>query len=189
MRTFALIGCLSLALTMVGCGKAIVANPLTENLADASVESQMAFWHTLAERSIVSNDEAFHAVMLYHPEIEIVDSYDARVATLKEHGLLHQGFDSAANEAITRGDLAVILAKLLEIDGGVTMQLFGPSPRYATRELVYRGIYPPSSPNQTFTGDAFVAMIGRAEDYQRAQVTRGRPTQADPIADEAEPAS
>jgi hypothetical protein len=32
---------------------------------------------------------------------------------------------------------------------------------------MFVGLYPPSSPNQTFSGSEFVGIIGRIEDYQR----------------------
>ena len=47
------------------------------------------------------------------------------------------------------------------------MRMFGPSPRYATRELRYIGLFPQSSPQQTFSGPELLGIIGRAEDYQR----------------------
>jgi hypothetical protein len=37
------------------------------------------------------------------------------------------------------------------------------------RELQYVGVYPASSPQQTFSGPEFIGIIGRAEDYQRAR--------------------
>jgi hypothetical protein len=52
------------------------------------------------------------------------------------------------------------------------MRLLGPTPRYATRELVYLNLFPPSSPHQLFSGNDIVSIIGRAEDYQRAQEAR-----------------
>jgi hypothetical protein len=62
------------------------------------------------------------------------------------------------------------LARALDVKGGLTMQLFGASPRYATRELQHAGLFPPSSPQQTFSGAEFLGIIGRAEDYQRASI-------------------
>jgi len=47
------------------------------------------------------------------------------------------------------------------------MRVFGPSPRYAVRELTYQAVFPPSSPQQTFSGAEFVGIIGRIEDYER----------------------
>jgi hypothetical protein len=49
------------------------------------------------------------------------------------------------------------------------MRAFGPTPRYATRELVYLDLYPPSGPNQTFSGTEFLGIMGKIEDYQRAE--------------------
>ena len=48
------------------------------------------------------------------------------------------------------------------------MRLFGPSPRYAVRELQYMNLFPQSSPQQTFSGQELLGIIGRAEDYQRS---------------------
>jgi hypothetical protein len=45
------------------------------------------------------------------------------------------------------------------------------NPRYATRELMYLDLYPPSSPQQTFSGTEFLGIIGRIEDYQRGNAT------------------
>jgi hypothetical protein len=56
---------------------------------------------------------------------------------------------------------------VLSIKGGLTMRVFGPHPRYAERELEYAGLFPPSSPQQVFSGAEFLGIIGRAEDYQR----------------------
>ena len=39
--------------------------------------------------------------------------------------------------------------------------------RYAMRELVYMDLFPPSTPNQTFSGAEYLGIIGRIEDYQR----------------------
>jgi len=50
------------------------------------------------------------------------------------------------------------------------MHIFGPIPRYAVRELVYAGIFPPSSPQQTFSGAEFVGVIGKLDDYQQPVV-------------------
>ena len=60
------------------------------------------------------------------------------------------------------------------------MRTVGAGPRYATRELQYEGLYPPSSPNQTFSGAEFVGVIGRIEDYQRSQPPAEQPAKVLP---------
>ena len=98
-----------------------------------------------------------------------VQTYEARVEVLKSRGMLPLNFDRPADDAVHRGNLAVAICRILEIKGGVVMRVFKPSRRYAVRELVYLGIYPLSSPYQTFSGGDFVALIGRMEDIQRVR--------------------
>lgn len=151
-----------------GCQSARVDHALAENLAGNGADQQMEFWHTLATRKMTSNDEAFHALLLYIDLEDKAQTYDQRVESLRSRKMLPADFNEPADLAVTRGTLAVAITNILEIKGGVLMQLFGASPRYATRELQYVGIYPDSSPHQTFSGDQFISIIGRIEDYQRA---------------------
>ena len=68
-----------------------------------------------------------------------------------------------------RGTIAYAGVKGLHISGGWVMHVFGPTPRYAIRELVYMNLFPPSSPQQLLAGAEFVGIIGKFEDYQRGE--------------------
>ena len=160
---------LAAAWWLVGCHSAEVANPLTEKLAGNSPEDQLEFWHTLASRSITSNDEAFHGLILFIEGQDDAADYAGRVEWLNEREMLPRDFDLPSNEAVRRGTMAVAISRILEIKGGLVMRVFGPSPRYATRELQYLNILPPSSPHQTLSGMEFVGLIGRIEDYERVK--------------------
>jgi hypothetical protein len=83
--------------------------------------------------------------------------------------MLAKSFNQPAEQAVQRGTLAVALVKALDIKGGVMLRLLGPTQRYAVRELVFMELYPPSSPNQTFSGVEFLGIIAKAEDYQRQE--------------------
>lgn len=158
----------SLLAFLTGCHGPKVAKPLTQELGNKDdADNQMEFWHRLGERPMTSNDDAFHGLLLYMDGKDASADYDARVRELKSRKILPSRFDRPADEAVTRGNLAMALIKVTQIRGGVMLMLTGPTPRYATRELVYNGLYPPSSPNQTFTGSEYVGIIGRLEDYQR----------------------
>jgi hypothetical protein len=165
-RTIA-IALLTGASLLTGCKSAEVAEPLTAELAGNEPEAQMDFWHTLAERPVASNDEAFHGLILYANREDPAETYEDRVAWLQERRMLPKHFKGRANEGVRRGDLAVAIVRALEIKGGVVLHVVPRSPRYATRELMYLNLYPPSSPHQTFSGTEFVGIIGRMEDYQR----------------------
>ena len=158
-------------LGLCGCHAATshVAQPLAPELSKSDPDAQVEFWHALPERKAVSHDEAFHALLLFADGDDKSADYAGRVEALKQRKMLPGGFSGAAGEPVRRGTVAVALAQILTIRGGLTMHLFGASPRYAVRELQYAGLFPPSSPQQTFSGAEFLGIIGRAEDYQRTQ--------------------
>jgi len=155
------------SMLLAGCHTAKVAQPLTATLGGNDPDAQMEFWHTLAERDLTSNDEAFHGVLLYLKDADPATDYAGRMGALKKRGLLDASFNEPANQAIERGTLAQVLVRMLKIKGGVFQRLTHDHPRYAVRELMYMDLYPPSSPNQTFSGTEFLGIIGRIEDYQR----------------------
>jgi hypothetical protein len=163
------LGVLLAAGALCSCQTAHVAQPLTQSqdTGGSDPDSQMEFWHQLAARPVTCNDEAFHAVLLYVDEKDDSANYAQRVETLRERGLLPSSFAGTADEAIRRGTLAVTIVKILHIKGGWVMHVFGPTQRYAVRELIYDGLYPPSSPQQTFSGTEFLGIMGKVEDYRR----------------------
>jgi hypothetical protein len=166
------IGIMAMAMlsALSGCGATPgIAEPLTPELAKNDPDAQLEFWHALPQRKAVSNDEALHALLLFADGKDDAADYAGRVEGLKQRLMLPGDFDAAAGEPVRRGTVAVALARTLGISGGLTMHLFGASPRYAVRELQYVGLFPPSSPQQTFSGAEFLGIIGRAEDFQRGQ--------------------
>lgn len=182
-------------LSFMGCQRPTVVDPLTERpiVEDADpAATQLDFWHSLPERRMVSNDEAFRGVLLVMDGQDEAD-YAARISNLKNRGWLPQSFDEPGNLAVSRGHLAVVLAHAIELRGGLTMMVLGPTPRYATREMQYVGLYPPSSPHQTFTGDDFMAVMGRIEDYQRihakSNVVKSDAEMEKAIADQPQPSA
>jgi hypothetical protein len=151
---------------VVGCQPAHVTNPVAAKLSGDDMDAQMEFWHQLETRPITCNDDAFHGLILYLDQSDPNPDYVSRVSALKSRGLLPASFNGKADEAVTRGTLAVALANALKIKGGLMMHLSPNCDRYATRELVYMDLFPPSTPNQTFSGAEYLGIIGRIEDYQ-----------------------
>lgn len=168
MRTIPLLILAASALSLSACANPPIAGePVAVKHGGADADAQLEFWHALQERKLTSNDDAFHGMLLYLDGKDEATDYAGRVATLKARGMLGDGFDRPADEAVTRGTLAVIVAQGLKIKGGVALTLLPQSPRYATRELLFTGLFPQGSANQTLTGGQFVAIVGRLEDYQR----------------------
>jgi hypothetical protein len=176
------------AATLGGCGSAQVAEPLTETTAGNDVESQMNFWHTLATRNITSNDEAFHALLLFFDGENPAEDYDERVELFKSRGWLPSGFNEPANQAVTRGTLARVLVEGLDIKGGLTMRIAGSMPRYALREMTYLRIFPSGSPNQTISGNQLLTVIGKSEDYQVLRAAKAASGEQPPASQQPGPA-
>ncbi len=128
--------------------------------------AQIEFWHALNDQPLASNDDAFHGLLLYFDGKDEAPDYAARVQTLKARGWLARDFAEAGDRAVHRGTVAQALVTALKFKGGLTMRLLGSSPRYALRELQFRGMLPDTSPNQVFTGGEFVGVIGKVEDFR-----------------------
>ena len=158
---------LIVALLLVGCTTRTVQEPITQQHGGADPDAQMEFWHALYESKITSYDEAFHGLMLFIDSSNIPADYAGKVEALKSRGLLPADFDKPANEAAQRGDLAVVVINLVKPKRGLLATVMPHSPRYASRELQYSGLFPPGSPWQYFTGGQFVSIVGRLEDYTR----------------------
>lgn len=161
-------------LALSGCKLAQVDQTVVSQTGAAGDDAQMEFWHRLNDAKVASNDDAFHAIVLYLDGNDEYKDYADRVAGLKSRGLLPADFNAPEKESVQRGIVAVALANALKIKGGLAMRVVGTTPRYATRELAYEGIYPPSSPNQTFSGSELVGIMGRVEDYQRGDPANKR---------------
>jgi len=160
-----------LAMVAVGCHAPRKGEPVAKDLAGSDPDAQINFWHSLTDKPVTSNDEAFHALLLYADGKDDSADYPARVAALKAKKMLPAGWYEPADAAVKRGTVAVAIMQVIQNKGGVTMHLIGSdsalSPRYATRELMFLNVYPPSTANQAFSGNEFVGIIGRVEDYQR----------------------
>ena len=155
------------AVMMVGCHTPRAGKTLDQKLAGSDPDAQVDFWHALNDEPVTSNDEAFHGLLLYMDGKDDSADYAARVANLKSRNMLPASFNEPAEQGVRRGTVAVALMRLLNNKGGVTVHVVGPLPRYAVRELMFLNVYPPSTPNQAFSGTEFVGIIGRVEDFQR----------------------
>ncbi|MCZ6543072.1 MAG: hypothetical protein O6768_05350, partial [Planctomycetota bacterium] len=58
--------------------------------------------------------------------------------------------------------------------GGLTMRLFGPSPRYCTRELIFMDILPQRTEHQSLSGLEFIDLVGRIEDRLAEESKSGK---------------
>ncbi len=134
-----------------------------------SLENEFEFWDDVATRPVVTNNDAIHGLLLAireEPGAEdgsgVPGDYGARLQRARDLGWVDG--DLPANESARVGTLAVAICEILQVRGGLTHRLLGPTERYSTRELIYLEVIPPRSDPQSFTGLEFVDLIGRLED-------------------------
>ncbi len=168
-----------------GCARTVIDRPLAVDYAPGDFEGDLNYWHTLPERSAVSNNEGLHGVFLLADGEDKFTSWEARVNEAKRRGYLDEDWAEAANYSMKRGTLARCVAVVCKVKGGVMMQVLGPIPRYAIRELVYLKIMgDPSTEWQSITGLEFLGVVSKAQDYinitqappaEGAAATEGQP--------------
>lgn len=149
----------------VGCDATKRASPLVTEYDEADAHASLDFWHGLAEELVTTNNDAMHGMLELANGTDPFTRYDDRVNWLVEAGYLDKGFEGEPDEAVSRGTVAQVVARVLNIRGGVSMHLIGAHPRYATRELVYLEIMKPGTEQQSLSGIQFVGTISRAQSY------------------------
>ena len=167
MRRSLAIGILLLS----GCTAAHVSRPAVTKFGGNKDSAQFEFWRRVNAAPIACYDDVFHGLLLYLNEKDPATEYAGRVRVLKEQGMIPTGFDRPPDEAVSRGILAMAVTRILNIKGGMMMHLTGDNPRYSLLELQDMDLFPPSSGNQTFSGAAFVGIIGKMHDYQHGDTS------------------
>jgi hypothetical protein len=166
------------AALLAGC--AAQRTTLDASVADvhAAADLELDFWDELATRRVVTNNDALHGLLLLAGGDAAAD-YAGRVELGRQRGWLGRGAAPPANQSATVGMVSVALCDILEIRGGLLMHLVGPWPRYCTRELIYLGIIPDRTENQSLTGLEFVDLVRRAADSpQQARAAASGPAPA-----------
>jgi hypothetical protein len=145
-----------------GCTRSIQ----TDSVVDArpAAERELVFWQRLETRRTITINDALHGLILLRSGKDPHATFGERLAEAKGRGWIAEGATPDPNESASMGLVAVAACDILGIRGGVTMRVLGPGPRYATREVVYRGLTPPRTPNQALSGLEFIDIVGRIED-------------------------
>ena len=149
-----------------GCTRSLVTDPVPTAYDRSDPAAEVVFFHNLASSRRVSNDEVLHALTLLALDEDPTQTYEDRVAAAKAAGWLNPKFDEPADLVTRKGLVAECLVRMLGIDNSVMLSVFGPSGRYAVRELIALGIMPAeSTERQAMSGAELVGVLGRARDH------------------------
>ncbi len=168
-----LLACAGLAAIAPGCARTVAERSVVDDRRD----DPPAFWSDLETRRIVTNNDALHGLMLSVDDRDPHETYEARLRDSVARGWLptdRTPETMPANTSARMGDLAMAACKIADIQGGLTMTLFGLSPRYATRELVAMEVIPDRSEGQAITGLEFIEFASRVQDRLQAKSGKNR---------------
>ena len=128
--------------------------------------AQLAY--ELSQKTWCSNNDAFSMVILLMDGEDKYHNFDERIVALDVKGIANAAWDIDADKPVTKGTLAYMLCRAMDIKGGLMMRLFD-SRRYSYREAVSQGLMLKGSESEPLTGPEVVGIMGRAARMKNAQ--------------------
>ena len=127
------------------------------------------FWDSLSTQPVVTNNDALHGLLLLNDGKDDCETYECRYQAAVDKGWFDGSWNGMppTNASAKVGWMAVAGCQILDIQGGLTMQVWGDSPRYCSRELTFMGILPSVTENEALSGLEFTAFVDNIEDRQR----------------------
>jgi hypothetical protein len=153
------------ALALAACERSRVEDSAVERFPRGTQE--LDFIDALNNQVVVTNDDALHGLISFADGTDLSTTYEGRVEVAQRKGWLPAGWSRPGDESAQVGWMAVAGCRILGVKGGVTMRLTGPTPRYATKELVFMDVIPLRTENQSLSGKEFVDYLNRLERFQR----------------------
>lgn len=123
------------------------------------------YFATLAQKQVVFRYDAAKALVILMGVDEEYINLDSQIAYLKTQGLLPKRFNRQEfdpRQPLRKGEAAYMFLRALKINGGVTLRLFGPTERYALKELAYQGIMAPGHAHDLVSGVELVQVMDQA---------------------------
>jgi hypothetical protein len=125
------------------------------------------FWDALEVQPVTTNDDALHGLLLLVRQEPPATNWEERVAAARALGWIQDDQEPPAPfESAEMGFVAVCLCHVLNVQGGLSLRLWGRVPRYCTRELVHMGLLPGITEHEALSGAEFIALLGNAEQRQ-----------------------
>ncbi|MHC4930678.1 MAG: hypothetical protein ACYTGV_00595 [Planctomycetota bacterium] len=153
-----------LLLMAAACSRSTLKGSIVDEHTGGDEFSEMDFWDGLAEVRAVSNNDALHALLLGLADTSAPD-YPGRLQEARQRGWVKKQDPMPANETARVGFVARAVCREADIEGGLTMRLFGGGERYAVKELNDRGWLPEMSPNQVISGLQLISLLSETEDF------------------------
>lgn len=155
----------ALALALAACERSRVEDSAVDRFPAS--KDELEFLDALDKQMVVTNDDALHGLIAFADGTDLSAGYEGRVEVAKKKRWIPDSWSRPADESAQVGWMAVAGCRILNVKGGLTMRLTGPTPRYATKELVFMDVLPLRTENQSLSGREFVDYLNRLNRFQR----------------------
>ncbi len=151
-------------------------------------------YRELVERGVATYEDGCRAISAYVDIPAETMTFEEVVSALKKKGIVDRRWEYKPDKALTRGIVAYMIFKVLDMKGGFTMHAIngigrftrfmcrklgisddftmpdiGIGRRYAYLEFQFRGIIPQGNKKQFLTGHDLMAVMYRLEQYIKAE--------------------
>jgi hypothetical protein len=160
------------AALLAGCVVTPPAPPV-----DPATLPDTEFLNYLADRPLVSVDEACRAVLILTDGTDESGSFQQRFDKLQARGIVRPAWKLRPDQAVDKGTVAYMVMRGCRIPGGVNAHLFGSwglgDRRYAVRELMFENLLPEDagSDYQLISGGEFIGLLHKADQYLQERAT------------------
>ena len=152
----------------IGAAAIVTCLPLLaqDKPVPAGKESRTAYLRRLFERDRATYGDACRALLSLLKEEHSDADFAAISGDLSGRGVVSADWNLQEAGLLTKGTLAYMLCRALEIKGGATMRVFGISRRYALRECQHLGLITGGVTDEYVTGRELIDVITNATVYR-----------------------
>ena len=161
------------ALFLPGCARTTLQASVADQFGGTKATEEMDFWDGVAVTRAVSNRDAINALVLSFGRLPQGSATDWTTELKAAQQRDWVDVDLSPNETARVGMVARVVCIEAKIKGGATMRMFGPSERYAVKELNFMGWLNDMTTGQAMSGGQLIAVLSRAEEHIAAKADAG----------------
>jgi hypothetical protein len=129
-------------------------------------ESRTAYLRRIYEKDRASYGDACRAILSVIKSEHTDAEFAAVVGDLTGRGIVNAAWGLQEPSLLTKGTLAYMVCRALEIKGGATMRLFGINRRYALRECIFLRLIASGTTDEYVTGRELIDVVTHATVYK-----------------------
>ena len=171
MRRMAMLLAVATLGAGLGCDRQMAQTSVTDRYPRPEQELDHA--ESLESAAVVTNNDMLHGFIVFANGEDRWTTYAQRVVDARARGWVPDDWREPANESATVGRMASIAARIVDVRGGLSFMLLGPTPRYALRELIYQDVLPARTENQSLSGLEFTDFLNRLSRMSRLREGTG----------------